>query len=67
MFMSTVCGDVETGRCSQGGFPDEFDVAHIAKRNVLHRLEHDGLVLTRHGAGTTVTETDLNQIREASS
>lgn len=43
----------------------EFGVSRTPIRNVLQRLERDGLVLTRHGVGTMVTEIDLTQVREA--
>jgi len=43
----------------------EFGVSRTPIRNVLQRLERDGLVLTRHGVGTTVTEIDLDHVREA--
>ncbi|MCP5072716.1 MAG: GntR family transcriptional regulator [Rhodobacteraceae bacterium] len=44
---------------------DEFGVSRTPIRNVLQRLERDGLVLTRHGVGTTVTEVDLDRVRDA--
>jgi len=44
---------------------DEFDVSRTPIRSVLQRLEHQGLVATRHGVGTSVTEIGLEHLREA--
>lgn len=44
---------------------EEFDVSRTPIRNVLQRLEHEGLVHTRHGVGTTVAEVDFEHVREA--
>jgi DNA-binding GntR family transcriptional regulator len=44
----------------------EFDVSRTPIRSVLQRLEHEGLVVTRHGVGTIVTEIDFERLREAS-
>ena len=52
-------------RLDLDGLAEEFKVSRTPIRNVLQRLERDGLVLTRHGVGTTVTEVDLNHVREA--
>ena len=42
----------------------EFGVSRTPIRAVLQRLEYDGLVMTRHGVGTRVTEVDLGRLRE---
>ena len=44
----------------------EFDVSRTPIRSVLQRLEQEGLVVTRHGVGTLVTEIDFERLREAS-
>jgi DNA-binding GntR family transcriptional regulator len=44
----------------------EFEVSRTPIRSVLQRLEQEGLVVTRHGVGTTVTEIDFERLREAS-
>jgi DNA-binding GntR family transcriptional regulator len=44
----------------------EFEVSRTPIRSVLQRLEHEGLVATRHGVGTIVTEIDFERLREAS-
>jgi len=43
----------------------EFAVSRTPIRTVLQRLEYQGLVATRHGVGTTVTEVDFEHLREA--
>lgn len=43
----------------------EFEVSRTPIRTVLQRLEHEGLVHTRHGVGTAVAEVDFDHIREA--
>jgi len=43
----------------------EFEVSRTPIRNVLQRMEHEGLVHTRHGVGTAVAEVDFDHIREA--
>ena len=42
----------------------EFEVSRTPIRTVLQRLEHEGLVTTRHGVGTTVTDIDFEGLRE---
>ena len=44
----------------------EFEVSRTPIRSGLQRLEHEGLVVTRHGVGTLVTEIDFERLREAS-
>ncbi len=43
----------------------EFNVSRTPIRNVLQRLERDGLVNTRHGVGTMVADVDFGEVREA--
>lgn len=43
----------------------EFGVSRTPIRSVLQRLEYEGLVVTRHGVGTRVTEVDFPHLREA--
>jgi len=43
----------------------EFAVSRTPVRTVLQRLEYQGLVTTKHGVGTTVTEVDFEHLREA--
>jgi DNA-binding GntR family transcriptional regulator len=42
----------------------EYGVSRTPIRNVLLRLEQEGLVATRHGVGTTVTEIDFRHLRD---
>ncbi len=44
---------------------EEFDVSRTPVRNVLQRLDTDGLVMTRHGVGTIVTPLDFVQMKQA--
>lgn len=43
----------------------EFGVSRTPIRSVLQQLERDGLAITRHGVGTSVTEIDFAHLREA--
>ncbi|MEZ5590804.1 MAG: GntR family transcriptional regulator [Gammaproteobacteria bacterium] len=43
----------------------EFKVSRTPIRTVLQRLEYQGLVVTRHGVGTTVSDIDFEHLREA--
>ncbi len=43
---------------------DEFDVSRTPVRTVIQRLEAEGLAITRHGVGTSVTDLDIAQVRE---
>lgn len=43
----------------------EFGVSRTPIRTVLHQLEREGLAVTRHGVGTTVTDIDRKHLREA--
>ncbi len=44
---------------------EEHGVSRTPIRNVLQRLEHEGLVITRHGVGTTVADIDFEYLRPA--
>ncbi len=43
----------------------EHGVSRTPIRSVLQRLEAEGLAVTRHGVGTTVTEIDFDRVRDA--
>jgi DNA-binding GntR family transcriptional regulator len=43
----------------------EHDVSRTPIRTVIQRLESEGLAITRHGVGTTVTEIDFAQVHGA--
>ena len=42
----------------------EFDVSRTPIRTVIQRLENEGLAITRHGVGTSVTDVDVYQVRD---
>lgn len=44
---------------------EEFDVSRTPIRSVLQRLEYQGLLVTRHGVGSIVTELDYEHLNEA--
>ncbi|MCP4315852.1 MAG: GntR family transcriptional regulator [Hyphomicrobiales bacterium] len=44
---------------------DEFGVSRTPVRNVLQRLDTEGLVRTRHGVGTIVAPLDFEELRQA--
>jgi len=46
-------------------FADEFNVSRTPIRSVLQRLEYQGLLVTRHGVGTIVTDLDFEHLNEA--
>ena len=43
----------------------EHGVSRTPIRSVLQRLEAEGLAVTRHGVGTTVTDIDFDRVRDA--
>lgn len=43
---------------------EEFEVSRTPIRSVLHRLEYEGLIYSRQGHGTLVTDIDFNHMRE---
>ena len=43
----------------------QYGVSKTPIRTVFHRLENEGLVITQHGVGTTVTEIDYSKVRQA--
>lgn len=51
-------------RLGEQDLATEFHVSRTPIRQVLQRLEYEGLVVTRHGVGTTVTNVDLMGLRE---
>lgn len=48
-----------------GALAREFGVSRTPVRAVLQRLEYEGLVVTRHGVGTRVTDVDCTDLRQA--
>lgn len=44
---------------------NQYGVSKTPIRTVFHRLENEGLVITQHGVGTTVTEIDHSKVRQA--
>ena len=44
---------------------EEFNVSRTPIRSVLQRLEYQGLLVTRHGVGTIVTDLDFEHLSEA--
>ena len=42
----------------------EFSISRTPMRDVLQRLEYDGLIDSKHGRGTVVTTIDLDKMRE---
>jgi DNA-binding GntR family transcriptional regulator len=44
---------------------EEFNVSRTPIRSVLQRLEYQGLLITRHGVGSIVTELDYEHLNEA--
>jgi|TARA_B100002003_G_scaffold15476_1_gene12882 DNA-binding GntR family transcriptional regulator len=49
---------------NEGLLAEEFGVSRTPVRNVLQRLGHEGLVETRNGIGTIVTDLDLKAFKE---
>lgn len=51
-------------RLNERDLAAEFGISRTPMRDVLQRLEHDGLIESRHGRGTSVTSIDLNGMRD---
>lgn len=49
---------------NEGLLSEEFDVSRTPIRSVLQRLNYEGLVTTRNGVGTTVTEVDVKTFKD---
>ena len=49
-------------KVSESMLADEFQVSRTPIRSILSRLEAEGLVRVHHGAGTFVTDIDINQM-----
>ncbi len=49
---------------NEGLLAEEFDVSRTPVRNVLSRLGYEGLVETRNGVGTIVTEVDIKTFKD---
>ncbi len=51
-------------RLSEGGLAREFGVSRTPIRRVLNRLESEGLLESRHGVGTFVTDVDIDALEQ---
>ena len=51
-------------RLSEVALAEEFGTSRTPMRRVLARLEDEGLVLSRHGVGTIVTDADINELEQ---
>lgn len=51
-------------RLSEDELAEDFDVSRTPIRSVLNRLEVEGLVQSRHGVGTFVTDVDFRSLEE---
>lgn len=51
-------------RLSEAALAEEFGTSRTPIRRVLARLEDEGLVQTRHGVGTIVTDADINELEQ---
>lgn len=51
-------------RLSEDELAEDFDVSRTPIRSVLNRLEVEGLVQSRHGVGTFVTDVDFKSLEE---
>ncbi len=49
---------------NEGLLSEEFDVSRTPIRSVLQRLNYEGLVTTRNGVGTIVTEVDVKTFKD---
>ncbi|MCP4318158.1 MAG: GntR family transcriptional regulator [Hyphomicrobiales bacterium] len=49
---------------NEGLLSEEFDVSRTPIRSVLQRLNYEGLVTTRNGIGTIVTEVDVKTFKD---
>ncbi len=49
---------------NEGLLAEEFDVSRTPVRNVLSRLGYEGMVETRNGVGTIVTEVDIKTFKD---
>lgn len=49
-------------KLSETMLADEFQVSRTPVRSILSRLEAEGLIRVHHGAGTFVTDIDINQM-----
>ena len=51
-------------RLNERELATEFGISRTPMRSVLQKLEHDGLIASQHGMGTTVTSIDLKSMRD---
>jgi DNA-binding GntR family transcriptional regulator len=49
---------------NEGQLADEFEVSRSPIRNVLQRLNYEGLLKTRNGVGTIVSEVDIKTFKD---
>jgi len=49
---------------NEGQLADEFEVSRTPIRNVLQRLNYEGLLKTRNGVGTIVSEVDIKTFKD---
>jgi DNA-binding GntR family transcriptional regulator len=49
---------------NEGQLADEFEVSRTPIRNVLQRLNYEGLLETRNGVGTIVSEVDIKTFKD---
>lgn len=57
--------DYEPGtRLNERALAQEFGISRTPLRDVLQRLEYNGLIASQHGHGTTVTSIDLKSLRD---
>ena len=49
---------------NEGHLADEFEVSRTPIRNVLQRLNYEGLLETRNGVGTIVSEVDIKTFKD---
>lgn len=63
---SSICMlEYEPGsRLSEDELAEKFEVSRTPIRRVLNRLEEEGLVESRHGVGTIVTDVDFEELSE---
>ena len=57
--------DYEPGtRLNERELAQEFGISRTPMRDVLQKLEYNGLISSQHGHGTTVTSIDLKSLRD---
>jgi DNA-binding GntR family transcriptional regulator len=51
-------------RLNERELASEFNISRTPMRSILQKLEHNGLITSRHGNGTIVTSIDLKSMRD---